>query len=114
VVLLKRRRGLSMAEFIDHYEQVHAPLAAQLSVRLRRYERRYLHPAPAFDGGAALEPEYDVITELWYDDMDAYLADQAAARDRPELVAAILADERELFDRPKTRIAFVEAHASSH
>jgi hypothetical protein len=113
VLLLKRRPGLSRAEFFEHYEHVHAPLAAQLSMNALHYERHYLHPAPAFGGGAPAEPEYDVITELRYDDMDAYLADQAQARDRPELVAAILADERELFDRSKTRIAFVESRVSS-
>ena len=112
VVLLKRRHGLSVAELIEHYEAVHAPLALRLATRLRRYERHYLHPAVAFDGGEAVEPEYDVITELWYDDMDAYLADQASARDHPELVAAIVADERELFDRSKTRVAFAESYVS--
>lgn len=113
VVLLKRKAELTLAEFIDHYETVHAPLAARLSTRALRYERHYLHPIPNLvEGGPTVEPEYDVITEIWYDDLDAFTAEQRAARDRPDLVAAVIADEKLLFDRAKTRVALAEDHVS--
>jgi hypothetical protein len=113
VVLLKRKAGLSLAEFIDHYETVHVPLATRLSTRALRYERHFLHPIPNMvEAGPSVEPEYDVVTEIWYGDLAAFDADQRDARARPEQVAAVIADEKVLFDRSKTRLALAEDRVS--
>ncbi|WP_307874847.1 EthD domain-containing protein [Frankia nepalensis] len=63
-------------------------------------------------GGEPLEPEYDVVTEIWYDDLAAFTDEQRDARQRPELVAAVIADEKVLFDRARTRAAFAEDRVS--
>ncbi len=108
-VLLKRKRGLTMSAFIDHYESVHLPLVEKLSTRALRYERHYLHPIQnLIEDGPSAEPEYDVISEIWYEDLAAFAAEQQDARDRPDLVAAVIADEKGLFDRTKTRFTLVE------
>jgi hypothetical protein len=113
MMLLKRKPGLSMAEFIERYESVHVPLAEQHATKIRRYERHYLHPGRhVVLGDEVAEPQYDVITELWYDDMEAFTAQQDSLRSRPEVVAAIIADEESLFDRTKSRLVFVEDRIS--
>jgi ketosteroid isomerase-like protein len=113
MLLLKRKPGLSMAEFIERYESVHVPLAEKNANKIKRYERHYLHPGrlPMYEDDVA-EPEYDVITELWYDDIDAFTEQQEAMRRQPERIAEIIADEEELFDRTKSRLVFVEDRIS--
>ena len=113
MMLLKRKPGLSMEEFIEHYERVHVPLAEQNAARLTHYARHYLHPAPdILAGGEPLEPEYDVITEIWYESTDAFKEQGDAMRGYPERIAAIIADEEQLFDRAKSRTVFVEDRVS--
>jgi hypothetical protein len=113
LLLLKRRPGLSLAEFIERYETVHVPLAEKHATTMRHYERRYLHPGShVLFGDVVAEPEYDVITELWYDDVAAFTDQQDDLRRRPEQVAAIIEDEEKLFDRAKSRLVFVEDHVS--
>ena len=68
MLMMKRKPGLSLEEFIDHYERVHVPLALTNARNLVHYERHYLHPGRFVPFGDELvEPDYDVITELWYD-----------------------------------------------
>jgi len=113
MLLLKRKRGLSMADFIERYETVHVPLAEKAASRIKRYERHYLHPSPQdLYGNEVSEPEYDVLTEIWYDDMETFTRQQEGIRKHPERLAAIIADEEELFDRSKSRVAFVEDRIS--
>ncbi|MDT3445374.1 MULTISPECIES: EthD domain-containing protein [unclassified Pseudofrankia] len=113
IMLLKRKPGLSLAEFIEHYESVHVPLVEKLATRAKHYERHFLHPAGnVVLGGEPVEPEYDVITEIWYDDMAAFTDEQRDARQHAGLVAAVIADEKVLFDRAKTRVAFAEDRVS--
>jgi hypothetical protein len=112
-MLMKRKPGLSMAEFIERYETEHVPLAEKQVTSLRHYERHYLHPGRhVVLGDEAQEPEYDVITELWYDDVAAFEAQQDWLRARPDRVAEIIADEETIFDRSKSRVVLVEDHAS--
>jgi uncharacterized protein (TIGR02118 family) len=113
MLLMKRRAGLSLAEFIEHYETVHVPLAEKRARGLLRYERHYLHPSPTdLYGNEVGEPEYDVLTELWYEDREAFEKAHAGLRRHPERIADIVADEEKLFDRAKSRVVFVEDRIS--
>jgi hypothetical protein len=113
-MLLKRRPGLSMEEFVERYETLHVPLAERNATSLRHYARHYLHPGShVMFGDEVLEPEYDVITELWYDDRAALDGQQEWLRAQPDRVAAIIADEETLFDRTKSRFVFVEDRVSN-
>ncbi len=113
MLLLKRHPSLSMAEFIERYESVHVPAVLKNATKLRRYERHYLHPGRhVIFGDEVAEPEYDVLTELWYDDMAALDEQQEWLRSRPDRVAAVIEDEESLFDRTKSRLAFVEDRVS--
>jgi len=66
IFLLKRKPGLTPAEFRQQYEEVHAPLALSLFPNVRRYVRNYImtNVMPA----DAEEPDFDCITEIWLDD----------------------------------------------
>ena len=113
MLLMKRRAGLSLSEFIEHYETVHVPLAEKHARGLLRYERHYLHPSPLdLYGNEVGEPEYDVLTELWYEDMETFTKTHSGMQRHPERLAQIIADEEKLFDRSKSRVVFVEDRAS--
>ena len=107
--LLKRREGMSVAEFRDYYESTHRRIGEKhLRGFAARYLRRFLEPA---DGRPVNENEFDVILEIWYPDQDAY--DRGRAHlGRPEVRAEIVADEEKLFDRARSRFFVVEEHES--
>lgn len=100
-VMLKRRPGMSPEAFRAHYEGVHAPLCMKYMAGVDRYVRHYLAPAPGIK-----EPEYDVITELWFKDkatLDLVL-EHAAKDTMPD---DVIADEENLFDRARSRFCAV-------
>jgi uncharacterized protein (TIGR02118 family) len=102
LLMMKRRPGMGLAEFRHYYENQHVPLCMRYMQGAERYVRRYLEPSPGFD-----EPEFDVITELWFKDraaVDAIIAIMA----RDGMPADVIADEANLFDRARTRAYAVE------
>jgi hypothetical protein len=113
MLMMKRNPGLSLEEFIEHYERVHVPLALTNARNLVHYERHYLRPGRFVPfGDELIEPDYDVITELWYDSETTFESQQELLRRHPEVLADIVADEENLFDRSKSRFAYVEDHVS--
>jgi len=72
IFLLKRNLGLTPAEFRQQYEEVHVPLEMSLLPNIRRSVRNYIttNIIPA----DAEEPDFDCITELWFDDMEGFQA----------------------------------------
>jgi hypothetical protein len=109
--LFKRRAGMTMDQFKDHYENVHAKLAIPFLANMVSYKRRFLYPIPYPLDGSILEPEYDVITEMTFPDRAMSEACYAALADG-EMNKMLSDDEENLFDRPKSRLAYVEEHTS--
>jgi uncharacterized protein (TIGR02118 family) len=74
--LLRRKAGLTPAEFHTHWRAVHGPLiAASLSGRhVVRYEQ---HPRPLSDYGSDEDPGFDGVTVQWFESMSAYQAHMA-------------------------------------
>src|SRR3546814_7544320 len=107
VCLIRRKPGLSMDAFIDRYENGHAVLCASLIPNMRRYVRRYVHVADVvlYDGAPALD--FDVVTELWFDDRATSYAAMASLAEG-EKDATLAADERELVDTPSIRRFILE------
>jgi EthD domain len=100
IYMLKRHPSLTREAFIKRYEEGHAVLAAPYLAGATRYVRRYLEPQPMIFTGEIIEPDHDVITELWFDDqaaMDATMAKLSA----PDVAPMIIADEETIFDRSK-------------
>jgi uncharacterized protein (TIGR02118 family) len=111
LIFLKRREGLSREDFIDHYENVHRPLAEKHLTHLVRYTRRYVEwlAEPRLGGEQGLD--FDVVTELWFESREHF--DEAMARlGTPPASDEIAADEEQLFDRSRLIWASVTEYDS--
>ena len=106
LMFLKRRPGMSVADFRDYYENHHAKLCEKYSTGVSRYMRRFLDPQPDPATGECRELPFDVITELWFEDERIFRAtvDYLATGPLPD---EVIADEEKLFDRRKSRTATV-------
>lgn len=112
LIFLKRRPGMSTAAFRDYYERVHSKLGEKYSTGVKRYVRRYIEPLAEDLGGQAEALDFDVITELWFEDRSVFdLVVKYAARGI--LPAEVIEDEERLFDRPRSRFVTVVEHESS-
>ena len=65
LALIVRRPGVSRAEFRDHYEDIHAPLALPFMEGLTRYLRN--HVQVALDG---VEPSFDVLSQFTFESLE--------------------------------------------
>lgn len=103
VTLLKRRPGMSKADFRAHYENNHRLIGEKvLGGYATHYVRRHLEPVDGAD-----DQDVDVVLEIRFPDqatMDACFAAMAA----PEVMEEIVADEERLFDRASMRSYRVE------
>ena len=106
LLLMKRKPGLSMAEFRDYYENRHVPLCAPYMQGISRYVRRYLTPQPHAESGTCEELPYDVITEMWFDNEAGWQGtlDYITTTVMPDNVVE---DEANFFHRPTMRISTV-------
>ena len=108
ITLLKRREGMSKAEFIAYYEEHHRRIGEQvLAGFATRYVRRFLHPMD----GADQPCDADVVMEIDFPDAATRDACFTALAD-PATAAMIAEDEEHLFDRSRIRSFTVEEHAS--
>lgn len=118
VALIKRKDGLSPEQFEAYYEQHHKLLGHKYLPGARRYRRRYISPVwdtsggendqetfgliePALGGGHSAPPQYDVVTEIWFDE-EAQLREVFAVMALPEHLQEIVADEEKFMDRTQT------------
>lgn len=108
ITLLKRRDGMSKADFIAYYESSHRRIGEKvLRGYATRYVRRFLHPTDGVDA----HEDADVVMEIDFPDAATRDACFAAMGDAATM-AEIVADEEKLFDRSRIRTFTVEEHAS--
>src|SRR5258706_4740113 len=93
LALIARRADLARAEFRDHYEDVHAPLAVRTLLEgttryVRHHLREELFGSPAFD----------VVTAFWY--RDAGAAAEIMRRTETPVGDAIRRDELTFMNKP--------------
>ena len=111
IVLLKRKPGMSRADFIRHYETVHAVLAVKLVPGMIDYRRNFIDFDKVSFGMKNDHPGFDCVTEMIFPDMATY--ERAFAEfSKQEVVDAITQDEEKLFDRTTIRSYIVEEHVS--
>ena len=111
VILLKRKPGMSRADFIRHYETVHAVLAVKLVPGMIDYRRNFLDPDKTVFGVSNAHPGFDCITEMLFPDMATY--ERAFAEfSKQDVIDAIIQDEEKLFDRTTIRSYMVDEHVS--
>lgn len=106
LLLMKRKPGTTMEQFEDYYENHHVPLCRPYMSGIARYFRRYLHPQPHAESGTNEELPYDVVTEMWFDNEEAYKGtlDYITTTVMPD---EVVQDEAKFFHRPTMRIATV-------
>ena len=75
---VRRKQGMSLEAFHDHWLTVHAPLAAKAPGL-----RQYIVSTTITPEGVDYKPAYDGLAEFWYDDLEAL----EAAESSPEWAA---------------------------
>jgi hypothetical protein len=104
LALIARRKDIDRAEFRDHYEQIHAPLAVRTLLEgTKRYVRHHLRDE--LFGRAA----FDVVTGFWY--RDAAAAVEIMRRTQTPAGDAIRRDELTFMDKPANTFFVVTEHA---
>jgi len=116
VTLIKRKPGTSREEFMRYYEEVHAPLGLKHFPTFRRYVRNYVIPTPG-----APEPDFDCITEIWFDDLEGARAvtdamggyqDDGGGGYETEIGRIFREDEEKFMDRVNRVSFLVDERAS--
>lgn len=100
IELFKRKPGLSVEEFQQHWRFTHAPLVARAS-----QIRRHVVSCALLQGYRKGELQFDGIAETWFDSAaacDAHRNDSA--------YSVIAADEAEFLDRSRTVLMAVDVH----
>ena len=104
--VLRRKSGMSRAEFQQYWRDVHGPLVARHSTTLAIHRYIQLHTLDdpindaLADARGGMEPAYDGVAELWWHSPDDF-----AAFSSPEGQAAaqeLLEDEKNFIDLPNS------------
>ena len=111
VVLLKRRDGMSMDEFIDYYENHHAKMAERYMPLARRYLRRYVRPEKNPITGEIVELDFDVVMEIWWSTRQDF-EETMKQIGKGEAHRLFYDDEEKLFNSHNNRVFTVDEHES--
>lgn len=107
-VLLKRKRGLSFAEFDEYWDGPHGDLVVSIpefTRHVRRYSQAHLvDPDYAGQGMAWGRAQFDGIAEVWFDSID----DMSAAFNEPRFVELVGADDPKFIDPAGVSILVTE------
>lgn len=96
VCLLTRKPGMSMEEFIDYYENKHAPLLVTMMPGIRRYVRRFVQPESGMAFGDLPRPSFDCLMEIWWDSREEFEAGMVALGEGDNF-QRIYEDEEKIF-----------------
>jgi uncharacterized protein (TIGR02118 family) len=108
MAVMAKKPGLRKAEFIDYYENHHVPLIKSM-FDIAEYRRSYVDLTGAILAPGVAEPDFDVVTELWFKSRADYEAMLAGPSD-PGITERIADDEAHFLDRTKTRFFIVDEH----
>ena len=104
LLFMKRRPGMSRDEFMRYYEDRHVPLALKYANGMTAYKRTFLQPRTHFETGECAELDFDVITELSFEDEETWSRTLKYLATGP-MPDEIVEDEKQLFDRSSFRVA---------
>ena len=113
IFMLKRRSGMSPADFRRHYEQSHVPLTLRhVGHLLKGYRRNYPQSALFNPSGRQVhlrtsDIEYDAIAEMWLEN-ESDLAEMNRIFNDPEINPLFTADEAEFLEREQTLMIVCE------
>ena len=108
VFMLRRKPETSLAGFQDYWRNRHGPLVASYATDLDifRYVQNHTLDDPLNDAlikarGGDMEPAYDGVAELWWENEAAFASAMATEQGRAA-GAALLADEATFIDLPNS------------
>lgn len=100
--LIAKKPELTAAAFRNYYETHHVPLIERLLPMFARYRRHYIDREQSALAPGQADPDFDVITEIWFArpaDYDAFIARISDA----DIIAEIRADEARFLISDATR-----------
>lgn len=107
--LISKKPKLSAAEFRSYYEAHHVPLIKRLLPMFARYRRHYVDQGFSAWSPEQVDPDFDVVTEIWFArpaDYDAFLERVSD----PVVIAEIRADEANFLISDATRSLRMETY----
>ncbi len=104
---VRRKPGMSVADFRHYWKDVHYPLVRDLP-EIKRYVLRYVQShaldwQPTAPGAPTPQP-YDGVAELWFDNAE----DLAAAFSSPVYAQVVNPDELKFLDLPNCVSLIIE------
>ena len=115
VCFLRKREDMTMAEFMDYYENQHSQLANRIGKpgipNAARYVRRYLTPVKNPVTGEIHDAGYDCIMEIWWNRREDFEHSQRLIAE-PDRLLLTMADEKLLFATHANPICIVDEHDS--
>lgn len=113
IYCVRRREGLSRAEFSRYWREEHGPLVKRHAAALgvRRYTQSHTlddpRLRPAIDARGGVDEPYDGVAEIWWDDLDQVtrLGETKAQRDGAR---ELLADEARFIDLARSVVFFAD------
>lgn len=102
LVFNKRKEGVSMEEYREHYETIHVPLALSFFPTVGVYRRNYFDRDATAQSGRTPEKylddtDFDSIAEVFFEDWEAFETFREKSA-QPEVRAQIFADEEKFID----------------
>jgi uncharacterized protein (TIGR02118 family) len=103
VFLLRRKPGMSLADFQRYWREEHGPLVASVQMKIGALRYVQVHTlddpmnAAAAQARGGMEPAYDGVAELWWESEQA-LADALATDAGRAAGALLLEDEKKFID----------------
>jgi len=111
LIFISAKKGISREEFRKYYETRHAPLSQRLFPMCTDYRRNYFDPAKDVVRGQGFD--FDVVTEMWFETEGAFQEFQKKVQE-PDVIAQVLADEKNFMDPDSVRIVVVDEQRSPH
>ena len=111
VMCLTRHPRLSRAEFLDYWENRHAPFFMQKAEAMgaRRYVQSQTLDSPLNEGfrsSRGMLPEHDGVAEVWFDSEEALMAVMSSPEGE-EIGAALHANEQNFIDHARSHAYLV-------
>jgi uncharacterized protein (TIGR02118 family) len=101
LVLVKRKPGMSVAEFQDHWRNTHAPLVLS-TPHITRYVQCYVPPETYEQ---KVQPAFDGVAEAWFPDLASY-----SAGSESDSMKAQFDDVPKFIDTENITISFAHEH----
>jgi EthD domain len=106
MAFIARKEGTTKEAFRDYYEEFHTLLIAEIAPPMKAYRRNYVNLSAPFMR-CEDQIDFDVVTEMEFDDQDECQRWFDAFRD-PDSFALVAADEQKFIDVERLRVCVVD------